>query len=65
MPYIAGWHQTPVRQGRDVSRLHLQVMSVLRAPGRLKYLAGSESGVGAWVNDVSPEAVAARLREVA
>ena len=64
LPYIAGWHQAPVRQGRDVSRLHLQVMSVLRAPGRLKYLAGSESGAGAWVNDVSPEAVAARLREV-
>ncbi len=64
LPYIAGWHQAPVRSGRDVSRLHLQVMSVLRAPGRLKYLAGSESGVGAWVNDVAPEAVAARLREV-
>jgi UDPglucose--hexose-1-phosphate uridylyltransferase len=64
LPYIAGWHQAPVRQGRDVSRLHLQVMSVLRAPGRLKYLAGSESGVGAWVNDVALEAVAARLREV-
>jgi UDPglucose--hexose-1-phosphate uridylyltransferase len=39
-------------------------MSVMRAPGRLKYLAGSESGVGAWVNDVAPERVAARLREV-
>ncbi len=64
LPYIAGWHQAPVRQGREVSRLHLQVMSVLRAPGRLKYLAGSESGVGAWVNDVAPEATAARLREV-
>ena len=64
LPYIAGWHQAPVRQGRDVSRLHLQVLSVLRAPGRLKYLAGSESGVGAWVNDVAPERVAARLREV-
>jgi UDPglucose--hexose-1-phosphate uridylyltransferase len=64
MPYIAGWHQGPVHQGRDVSRLNLQVVSVLRAPGRLKYLAGSESGVGAWVNDVSPEAVAARLRQV-
>ncbi|HZY00114.1 MAG TPA: galactose-1-phosphate uridylyltransferase [Dermatophilaceae bacterium] len=64
LPYIAGWHQAPVRRGRDVSRLHLQVMSVLRAPGRLKYLAGSESGVGAWINDVSPESVASRLREV-
>jgi len=64
MPYIAGWHQGPVWRGRDVSRLHLQAMSVLRAPGRLKYLAGSESGVGAWINDVTPEAVAAQLRQV-
>ena len=31
-------------------------MSVLRAPGKLKYLAGSESGVGGWVNDVTARA---------
>ena len=65
MPYIAAWHQAPVRTGREVSRLHLQVFSVLRAPDRLKYLAGSESGAGAWINDVTPEAIAGRLREVA
>jgi len=65
LPYIAGWHQAPAKQGRDVSRLHLQVMSVLRSPKKLKYLAGSESGVGGWVNDISPEQTAARLREVA
>ena len=65
LPYIAGWQQAPVRAGRDVCRLHLQVMSVLRAPGRLKNLAGSESGAGGWVNDVAPERIAARLREVA
>jgi UDPglucose--hexose-1-phosphate uridylyltransferase len=64
LPYIAGWHQAPAKEGRDVSRLHLQVMSVLRSPSKLKYLAGSESGVGGWVNDVSPEDIAARLREV-
>ncbi|HET9020605.1 MAG TPA: galactose-1-phosphate uridylyltransferase [Ornithinibacter sp.] len=64
LPYIAAWHQAPARQGRDVSRLHLQVMSVLRRPGTLKYLAGSESGVGGWVNDARPEAIAARLRDV-
>ena len=64
LPYIAGWHQAPAKTGREVSRLHLQVMSVLRSPSKLKYLAGSESGVGGWVNDVSPEAIAARLREV-
>lgn len=65
LPYIAGWHQAPTRKGRDVSRLHLQVMSVLRSPKKLKYLAGSESGVGGWVNDVPPEQIAARLRDVA
>ena len=62
LPYIAGWHQAPVRTGREVSRLHLQITSVLRAPGTLKYLAGSESGVGGWVNDARPEEIAARLR---
>ncbi len=65
LPYIAAWQQAPAKTGRDVSRLHLQLMSVLRGPGRLKFLAGSESGVGGWVNDVAPERAAARLREVA
>lgn len=39
--------------------------SLLRVPGKLKYLAGSESGAGTWINDVQPERIAARLREVA
>jgi UDPglucose--hexose-1-phosphate uridylyltransferase len=64
LPYISGWHQAPVGEGRELGRLHLQLFSVMRAPGRLKYLAGSESGVGAWVNDATPERIAARLREV-
>lgn len=65
LPYIAGWQQAPLDERRELGRLHLQVMSVLRAPGRLKYLAGSESGAGAWVNDTTPERIADRLREVA
>ena len=65
LPYIAGWHQAPVHDRRELGRLHLQVFSVLRAPGKLKYLAGSESGLGAWVNDTTPERIAERLREVA
>ena len=65
LPYIAGWHQAPAREGRDLARLHLQLTSVLRAPGKLKYLAGSESGMGAWVNDTTPERIAARLRAIA
>lgn len=65
LPYVAGWHQAPTGATRSLGRLHLQLFSVLRAPGKLKYLAGSESGMGAWINDVSPERIAARLREVA
>ena len=65
LPYIAGWHQAAVGEGRELGRLYLQLFSVLRAPGKLKYLAGSESGAGAWINDAVPERIAARLREVA
>lgn len=62
LPYIAGWHQAPVHTGRDLTRLHLQLFSLRRAPGKLKYLAGSESGMAAWVNDAAPEQIAERLR---
>ena len=65
LPYIAGWHQAVVGKGRDLGRLHLQVFSVLRAPGKLKYLAGVESGMAAWISDTTPERTAERLREVA
>ncbi len=64
MPYISAWHQAPVRQGRDLSRLHLELFSIRRAADKLKYLAGSESGMGAFVSDVRPEDAAARLREL-
>jgi UDPglucose--hexose-1-phosphate uridylyltransferase len=62
LPYISAWHQAPVRTGRDLSYLHLQVFSIRRAPGKLKYLAGSESGMGAFINDVLPENAARALR---
>jgi UDPglucose--hexose-1-phosphate uridylyltransferase len=62
LPYIAAWHQAPVRVGRDELWLHLQVFSVKRAPDKLKYLAGSESGMAVWINDATPEQIADRLR---
>lgn len=65
LPYIAGWHQAVVGEGRELGRLHLQVFSVLRAPGKLKYLAGIESGLAAWISDTTPERIAARLQELA
>ncbi|GII67195.1 galactose-1-phosphate uridylyltransferase [Sphaerisporangium krabiense] len=62
MPYVAAWHQAPVRQGRDLAYLHLQLFSIRRAAEKLKYLAGSESAMGAFVNDVLPEEAARQLR---
>jgi UDPglucose--hexose-1-phosphate uridylyltransferase len=64
-PYIAGWHQAPDVPGGTEIALHLELFTVRRAPGRLKYLAGSESGMDVFTNDVVPEAAAARLRQLA
>ncbi|CAM3343524.1 galactose-1-phosphate uridylyltransferase [Stackebrandtia soli] len=63
MPYVSGWYQAPVRTDRDLAYLHLRLFSVRRAPGKLKYVAGSESAQGAFVNDVPPERAARLLRE--
>lgn len=63
-PYIAAWHQAPVRRARDAARLHLQLTSPRRSKDKLKFLAGSEAAMHAWVADVSPEETAARLRAV-
>ncbi|MFC4018137.1 galactose-1-phosphate uridylyltransferase [Micromonospora sp. GCM10011542] len=62
MPYIAAWHQAPVRIDRELGHLHLQVFSIRRAKDKLKYLAGSESGMGVFINDISPERAAELLR---
>ncbi|MEY9945514.1 galactose-1-phosphate uridylyltransferase [Kitasatospora sp. GAS1066B] len=63
-PYIAAWHQAPRRGGAELA-LHLELFTIRRTVGKLKFLAGVESGMDAFVNDVSPEAAAQRLREVA
>jgi len=62
-PYIAAWHQAPVNVGRDDIRLMLQVTSPRRAANKLKYLAGSEAAMGAFIGDVLPEQTAAFIRE--
>jgi UDPglucose--hexose-1-phosphate uridylyltransferase len=63
-PYIAAWHQAPKRApGADTEiALHAEVFTVRRAPGKLKYLAGSESGMGAFASDTTPEQAALALR---
>jgi len=61
-PYIAAWHQAPVNSHRDSVRLMLQITSPRRAADKLKYLAGSEAAMGAFIGDVTPEAQAAFIR---
>jgi len=61
-PYIAAWHQAPVHTHRDSVRLTLQLTSPRRGPDKLKYLAGSEAAMGAWVGDIAPEQQAQELR---
>jgi UDPglucose--hexose-1-phosphate uridylyltransferase len=64
MPYMAAWQQAPARDAdaRAELALHLQVMAVRRAPGKLKFMGGTESGAGVWSNDVLPETAARMLR---
>ena len=67
-PYIAAWHQAPVRSGQPGTggelALHMELFTIRRTVGKLKFLAGSESGMDVFINDVSPETAAKRLREV-
>lgn len=71
-PYIAAWHQAPFGAPaesdgvtRDDFALHLELFTIRRTSGKLKFLAGSESGMNVFINDVPPERAAERLREVA
>ncbi len=64
MPYVSGWHQAPVQATAGEAALHLVLFSTRRGPGKLKYLAGSESAMGVFINDISPERAAALLRGV-
>ena len=62
MPYISAWHQAVTGEGRDLGYLHLQLFSIRRAADKLKYLAGSESAMGSFINDIVPEKAAEMLR---
>ncbi|OON75961.1 galactose-1-phosphate uridylyltransferase [Streptomyces tsukubensis] len=76
-PYISAWHQAPFTGAdaftadpahpvdRDDFALHLELFTIRRTTGKLKFLAGSESGMNVFINDVPPETAAQRLREVA
>lgn len=59
MPYLLGLHQLADTR----FHLHVEILAIGRAPGKLKYAASSESLWGLWTNDSSPIQKAQELRE--
>ena len=65
LPYMMVMHQAPT-DGEDhegVAHFHVEFYPPNRTAEKLKYLAGSETGAGAFIVDVLPEDTAAELRE--
>ena len=63
LPYIMAIHQRPTDGGdHDGYHLHIELYPPNRTATKLKFLAGSEAGAGAFINDTLPEETAATLR---
>ncbi len=63
-PYVMAVHQAPTDgRPRPSGHLHVEFYPPLRTASRLKYLAGSEQGAGAFIADTLPEESAEALRE--
>ena len=64
-PYVMVFHQAPTDgEPHPEAHVHIEFYPPYRMPGRLKYLAGSELGAGAFTADTLPETKAAELRAV-
>jgi len=63
MPYMMAMHQSPAEVSAQ-AHLHVEFYPILRDRGKLKYLAGSESGAGVFINDTLAEESADRLRSL-
>jgi UDPglucose--hexose-1-phosphate uridylyltransferase len=63
-PYMMVIHQRPVDGERyDYYHFHIEFYPPLRTATKLKYLAGSETGAGMFINDTLAEEKAAELRK--
>jgi UDPglucose--hexose-1-phosphate uridylyltransferase len=64
LPYMMVMHQAPTDGGEHagIAHFHIEFYPPNRTGNKLKYLAGSETGAGAFVMDVLPEDSAATLR---
>src|SRR5262249_14287402 len=65
MPYVLACQQAPVHEDRPLAHLHFELTAPRPAEAKLKYLAGSETGAGVFINDILPEVAAERLRNAA
>ena len=66
MPYIMLMHQRPSDGDSghyNYYRFHVEFYPPYRTPDKLKYLAGSEAGAGAYINDTLAEVTAKALRD--
>ena len=65
LPYMMVMHQAPTDGGNygGVAHFHIEFYPPNRTAEKLKYLAGSETGAGAFVMDVAPEDTAAELKK--
>ena len=65
LPYMMVMHQAPTDGGDHVgvAHFHVEFYPPNRTADKLKYLAGSETGAGAYVMDVLPEDSAGTLRQ--
>jgi UDPglucose--hexose-1-phosphate uridylyltransferase len=62
-PYIMSIHQQPTNgTGKEYSHFHIEFYPPYRTKDKLKYLAGSELGAGAFINNCLPEEKAQELR---
>ena len=64
LPYMSAVHQFTDADTQRDGYFHVELMSIRRSATKLKFLAAAESAMDAFISDVSPETVAARLREL-
>lgn len=62
-PYVMLVYAAP-RGMEEFFPFHIQFMPLLRAPQRMKYIAGCELGAGSFLVDILPETAAQNLRNV-
>ncbi len=64
LPYVMAMHARPGGRGHSYHHFHVEFYPPNRSADKLKYLAGSELGAGAFILDARAEETAARLRDV-